>query len=184
MEAAEQPPELLKQFSRGDLDAFESLFRQFQGEVYRWIARIVRDPALSEDLTIETFWRIYRAHARFDPRRSFGAWARRIATNVALDCLKSRRIRSRQLESALPENLPGREAADPALQRQLRESVERAFQRLPVKLQIVAMLALVEKQSHKEIAEALGISTAAVKVRVFRAVRRLRSDLEKWGLKP
>ena len=49
--------ELLEQFRQGDVAAFETLFRQFQGEVYGWIVRVVRNPALAEDLTIETFWR-------------------------------------------------------------------------------------------------------------------------------
>src|SRR6266436_9868113 len=91
MPVLEQPTDVLRQFSHGDLDAFEALFRSHQNEVYGWIVRIVRDPAAAEDLTLETFWRIYRAHARFDPARSFGAWARRIATNVAIDHLKSAR---------------------------------------------------------------------------------------------
>ncbi len=68
--------ELLEQFALGELEAFEALFRQFQGEVYRWILRIVRDSGVAEDLTVETFWRICRARARFDPSRSFGPWAR------------------------------------------------------------------------------------------------------------
>jgi RNA polymerase sigma factor (sigma-70 family) len=75
----------------GDLDAFEALFCWHQSEVYSWIVHIVRDSATAEDLTVETFWRIYRAHARFDPTRSFGPWARRIATNTALDYLKTAR---------------------------------------------------------------------------------------------
>ena len=77
--------ELLKRFRQGDPDAFEALFRQFQGEVYSWIVRIVRDPSTAEDLTVDTFWRIYRARGRFDSEKSFGAWARRIATNLAID---------------------------------------------------------------------------------------------------
>ncbi len=91
MPVLEQPPDLSQQFTHGDLAAFETLFRQFQVGVYRWIVRIVRDPGAAEDLTVETFWRIYRAHARFDPQHSFGAWARRIATKVALDHLKTAR---------------------------------------------------------------------------------------------
>lgn len=57
--------EVLERFAQGDLEAFEALFRQFQGEVYGWIVRIVRDRGIAEDLTVETFWRIYRAHGRF-----------------------------------------------------------------------------------------------------------------------
>ena len=48
--------ELLERFARGDLDAFAELFRQFQGEVYGWIARIVRNPGVAEELTVENFW--------------------------------------------------------------------------------------------------------------------------------
>jgi RNA polymerase sigma-70 factor (ECF subfamily) len=50
--------ELLQRFAAGDPDAFESLFRRYQSDVYRWIVRIVRDPAAAEDLTVETFWRV------------------------------------------------------------------------------------------------------------------------------
>ena len=81
--------ELLELFAQGELEAFETLFRQFQGQVYGWVIRIVRDPGIAEDLTVETFWRIYRSRSRFDTARSFGAWARRIATNAAIDYLKT-----------------------------------------------------------------------------------------------
>src|SRR5215470_15758036 len=87
--APEKDLTLLNDFTQGDIGAFEQIFRQFQGQVYGWIVRIVRNPAAAEDLTLEVFWRIYRARARFDPQRSFAAWARRIATNAAMDYLKS-----------------------------------------------------------------------------------------------
>src|SRR5215813_10824143 len=86
--------DLLERFSAGDLEAFEALFRRFERDVYQWILRIVRDRAAAEELTVETFWRIYRARSRFDPTRNFGAWCRRIATNLALGHLKSLRWQS------------------------------------------------------------------------------------------
>jgi len=55
--------ELLERFAHGELEAFETLFRQFQRQVHGWIVRLVRDTAVAEDLTVETFWRAYRAHA-------------------------------------------------------------------------------------------------------------------------
>ena len=60
-------------FVQGDVAAFEALFKAHQQQVYGWIARLVRDRAAAEDLTIETFWRVYRSRARFDPARSFSA---------------------------------------------------------------------------------------------------------------
>src|SRR5216684_4465431 len=82
---------LLERFAAGDLEAFETLFRQRQNDVYAWIVRIVRDPGIAEDLTVETFWRIFRARHQFRPDGNFAAWARRIATNLALDYLRRKR---------------------------------------------------------------------------------------------
>src|SRR5579864_3807769 len=81
--------ETLERFAAGEVDAFETVFRQYQSEVYKWIVRLVRNPGVAEELTVETFWRIYRNRKRFDARRPFGPWARRIATRVAIDYLRS-----------------------------------------------------------------------------------------------
>ena len=53
MELLEQSPEMLHEFAAGDLNAFETLFRQHQAEVYGWIVRIVGDPAAAEDRSDE-----------------------------------------------------------------------------------------------------------------------------------
>jgi RNA polymerase sigma-70 factor (ECF subfamily) len=169
--------ELLERFANGDMDAFETLFRQFQGEVFRWIVRIVRDRGIAEDLTVETFWRIHKAHARFDPSGNFGGWARRIATNLALDHLRKNRS-----EVALPDNLQQRALPDPAVRRETCERIHRAFRLLSPKLRIVAILSLIEEVPHVEIARSLGISEAAVRVRAFRAARILRKDLKEQGV--
>ena len=179
MPVTEEQSDRLRQFTHGDLDAFEALFHEFQAEVYRWIVRIVRDPGAAEDLTIETFWRIYRAHARFDPKRSFGAWARRIATNAALDYLKSARPQESFTADFLATASP-----NPGIQREVRERTERAFRQLPAKLQVTAILALIEEEPYKNIAEVLGISVGAVKLRVFRALRILRKKLGQMGIEP
>jgi len=171
--------ELLRQFAAGDLEAFETLVRQFQAEVYGWIVRIVRDPAAAEDLTVEAFWRIYRARSRFRLDGNFGAWARRIATNLALDHLRRRRP-----EQELPEQLPQPDSPDQVLQSEMREKIREAFHRLPVKLQAAATLALIEEQPYNEIADALGTSVGTVKSRVFRAVRILRKHLDHLGIRP
>jgi len=171
--------ELLERFAQGELEAFETLFRQFQGQVYGWILRIVRDTGAAEDLTVETFWRIYRSRARFNPAGNFGAWTRRIATNVALDHLKSVR---REVE--LPDEVSQGVPPDPAVRRELRDGIACAFRQLPARFQTVATLALIEEEPYDEIAGALGIPISAVKLRVFRAVRLLRKKLKRLGIEP
>lgn len=170
--------ELLERFAAGDLEAFEVLFRQHQKEVYAWTVRIVRDIGAAEDLTVETFWRIYRARQRFHPAAgSFRAWARRIATNAALDHLRHARR-----ETELSEDFPAAPRGDPAAQGELRGHLWRAFLELPPKYRAVATLALIEDEPYQEIADAVGISAALVKVRVFRAVRMLRRKLNSLGV--
>jgi len=168
--------ELLERFAAGDLEAFEALFRAHQKEVYAWTVRIVRDTGIAEDLTVETFWRIYKSRARFRPSGNFRAWARRIATNAAFDHLR----RSRR-ETELPEDLACPGAGDPAIRRETRERIKRAFFQLPAKYRLVATLALIEEEPYDRIAEAMGISAALVKIRVFRAVRILRKRLDSLG---
>jgi len=171
--------ELTERFAAGDLDAFEALFRQHQAEVFRWILRIVRNTATAEDLTVEAFWRVYRAHARFDTvNGNFGGWLRRIATNVAIDHLS----RSRR-EVPLPEDL-GVAPSRPGEQGELRRQILAALRKLSPPLRGAVLLALVEEEPYEEIARALCISVNAVKVRVFRGVRILRKELLRAGVQP
>lgn len=170
--------ELLDRFARGDVEAFELLFRQFHRDVYGWLVRLIRDPGVAEELTVEVFWRIYRAHARFDPSRGFGPWARRIASNAALDHL--RRV-SRQ-RATLP--MPADSTPDSTARRDLHVRVERAFLTLPPKLRVVAELALIEEWQHEAIANALGISRTAVRSRAFRAMKHLKNAFQREGIEP
>lgn len=173
--------ELLERFTRGEIEAFEMLFHSHQADVYHWVVCLVRDPAAAEDLTLETFWRIYRAHARFDPARCFGAWARRIATNLALEHLR-RAGRVTVVGEDLLEARACPPAPDSAVLSDIRAALRRAFGGLPVKLKAVAILVLLEQQPHSEVASALGITVEAVKSREFRAVRRLRKKLTEMGI--
>ncbi len=174
---------VLNEFRQGNLDAFETLFRLHQRAVYGWILRIVRNPETAEDLTIEAFWRIHKARASFQPAMGFEGWARRIATYAALDWLRARRAEKEFSSETLAE-LPAPAAADPAVTAEIRLRTARAFQRLPPKLLIAATLAVVEEMPQKDVAAALGISVSAVKLRVFRALRLLRKDLERQGITP
>ena len=159
--------------------AFETIFHMYQRTVYGWLLRIVRNPAAAEELTVEAFWRIYRAHARFDPSRGFEAWARTIATHAAIDWL-----RTQKAETELLVDVPATPTGDPAISAEIRRKTAAAFARLPPKLRVAAVLAVVEELPHKEIAATLGISVTAVKVRVFRALRLLRTDLQQQGITP
>lgn len=170
---------LLRRFVEGDQDAFETLFRQFQPEVYRWTLSIVRDVGSAEDVVIETFWRAYKGRARFDPSRTFGAWMRRIATNAACDYLQTMRhslfVKGRQVRVMGSISNP-----DP----ELRNTIELVFRHLKPDLQVVATLALIEERPYAEIADALDLRLGTVKSRLSRAVQKLRKELARLGVQP
>jgi RNA polymerase sigma-70 factor (ECF subfamily) len=171
--------DLLSRFVRGDRDAFERIFRQHEREVFRWILRIVRERPAAEDALIEAFWRAYRSRARFDPSRSFGAWMRRIATNAALDQMKAERQRAWvSLDNVVHGERPRRGPGDLAI----ADAVARAFGALPLKLRVVATLALIEERPQAEIADALQVPIGTVKSRLFRATRLLRNALTRAGV--
>src|ERR1035437_972133 len=164
--------ELLERFVRGALERFECVCRRNQWAVYGWIVRVVRDPATAEDLTLETFWRIYRTRARFDPHCEFGGWAHRIATNLAYNHLRDSQrltqLNGELAERSIPPDVEGDEFS---------ECVRQAVGELPERLREVTALALIEELSYPEVARMLGLTVAAVKSRVFSAVRLLRERL-------
>jgi RNA polymerase sigma-70 factor (ECF subfamily) len=134
----------------------------------------------SRDVTAETFWRAWRGRAGFDRQRPFGAWLRRIATNAAIDWLKrAARDPARPTNHAL-DQVPARET--PILDHKVHDALQRAFVALPVRLRVVATLALIEERPHSEIAEALDLPLGTVKSRIFRATRALRAELVKKGI--
>jgi len=165
---------LLERFAQGEMAAFEELFRQFQAQVFAWIMRIVRDRGVAEDLTVETFWRIYKARERFETGGNFGAWAYRIATNLALS-----HVRRARPEDELIDDQAAPQQPDTAEQQQTARVVRHALLRLPPRLQVAVTMALVDERPYPEIAEALGVPLGTVKSRVFRAVRILRKQLRK-----
>jgi len=177
-EAPADPEHLGARFVAGDEQALEALCRIWQGKVFRWVSRIVRDRGAAEEITAEAFWRAYRGRARFDPSRSFGAWIRRIATNAALDHLRRARpvIDERTTLADIPatDALPGRET---------RDQITVALARLSPKLRIVVMLGLIEDRPYAEIADALELSVATVKTRMSRATLGLRRELERLGVR-
>lgn len=103
---------------------------------------------------------------------------RRIATNASLDHLRT--MRRHAASSVAETDPPAIGAPDGALQ----DSIAIAFRRLPPKLQVAAILALVEEQPYAEIADALDVPIGTVKSRVFRAIRALRKELARLGIRP
>ena len=172
---------LVARFLRGDTAAFDTLFSRYQDYVYNIIYGIVGNVEESRDLTQEVFLQVYRSLPRFRQGARFATWLYRIAVNRAVDAARGAR-RWRFLPILDEPSLANR-AADQDLEpesvfeRKLqREAIQTVLMRCPVTHREALVLRYYRGLSLEEIAETLGCTVAAAKVRLHRARRVFKEN--------
>jgi RNA polymerase sigma-70 factor (ECF subfamily) len=165
--------------ARADVDErFTRLVLEHERRIYRFVFGMVASEPLAEDLTQDVFFLAYRALDRLPDDANESAWLFTIARNRALQELRRRKI-VRWVPLAGPRD---EEDSHPDLTRPLAEAVaerdylQRAMDRVPAK-DLACLLLSVDGHSYNEVAEITGLSTPAVRARIFRARERLRSLL-------
>jgi RNA polymerase sigma-70 factor, ECF subfamily len=172
---------------RGDPDALATLVARYQNRIYRYLLRLVRQPADAEDLFQQTWIRVAEKIRSFDTSRNFDAWLFTLARNLAFDHL--RRMRPSSLdepasadspEDTLVSRLP---SVDPGpfeqlLARERANRVAQALEHLPLRYREVLTLRFEEEMKIEEIALVLATPLATVKSRLYRSLAELRQILE------
>lgn len=172
--------ELVEACRRGDTSAFESLVRQTQRAVYSLVFRIVGNHDDAADVTQEVYLKIWRSLSGYRGEADLGTWMYRVASNAAISHL---RRRGRLAEPLDPERMGSiRPVADPAQERVDADEVERALDRIPASYRTVLVLKEMYEYSIEEIAKQMGVTSGAVKVRLFRARNRLAQELSSDGV--
>ena len=162
-----------------DANAFAELVRRYQGRLYRLAYRMLGNAEEAQDATQEAFLRAYRALSSFRLDASFSPWMYRIATNVCLDMLRSRRPQASLDES--PLDPPAALSVEGAVaERERLRAVAEAVGRLPVGLRTVFLLRHEAELSYEEIAQTLGLPLNTVRTRLFRARNALKELLKEW----
>lgn len=179
--------ELVAAAKQGNPQALEQLIRLTQNDVYTLAKRLVGDPEEALDVAQEAYVRAIRGLDKFRGDSGFSTWMYRITANVAFTHrAKAKRRQAESLERLESEKLhvpasndePPDRAAITAI---AYEDVLEALDRLPDGSRAVVVLKDVYGMSHEEIADALGITVAACKVRLFRARHRLKEMLVARG---
>ena len=163
----------------GALPSWSELVAEHADGVYRLAYRLAGNQHDAEDLTQETFMRVFRSLDRYEPG-TFKGWLHRITTNLFLDMVRHRqKIRMEQLpedydrvpgDAATPEEVYSEANLDPALQRALDE--------LSPDFRVAVVLCDVVGMSYEEIAATLGVKMGTVRSRIHRARAQLRDSLE------
>ena len=176
---------LVAQFQTGHLDAFDELMKRYKGQIYAYLLRSVKNYEDAEELTIEAFFKAYRALDTWQPQARFSTWLYKIAHNLAIDFHRSKS--RRQTYSLDDEELsideptavdlwsnPEWEVEEKDRHRVIRDAIDQ----LSPKQKEVFMLNRYQGLQIKEITEVLGMAEGTVKIHLHRAVRKLQTLLQ------
>lgn len=174
----------------GDANAVEVLVQRYGAWIYRVAARVLGDRRDAEEVTQNVLMTVVDKIGTFKGESKLSSWLYRIAANAAYDHARARRARvdDVSLDAVLPvfdemgrhvEPVAdwSRELEDPAVAGEVRAALEQAIGNLPEDYRVVLVLRDVEELTAEEVADALGLSVAAVKSRLHRARLSLRKAL-------
>src|SRR5213076_1932054 len=174
--------ELVRRAQGEDQEAFEELVRRHQHRVFAVAGGILRRREDVEDIAQQVFVKAYFSLKRFDQRAAFSTWLYKITVNECWDLLRKRKARPLVYESdfndeqARQYTAPEREASkgpDTGDRMAMRQKLETLLGQLDKKDRSMLVLKEVEGFSVEEIAESMGLNANTVKVRLFRARRRI-----------
>jgi RNA polymerase sigma-70 factor (ECF subfamily) len=173
--------ELVERCRRGELGAFEELYRAHSGRLFSLAVRMLANRADAEDMLQEIFLSAHRKLDSFRGDAALGTWLYRLAMNQILDHVRSRAARTGQLTDGLDDTSlladgAGHRLADRAID---RIDLERALAELPEGCRAAFVLHDVEGLEHKEVSDVLGIAEGTSKSQVHKARLRLRGLLRR-----
>jgi RNA polymerase sigma-70 factor (ECF subfamily) len=166
---------LMRTVQDGNLAVLGDLFERYHRPVFQFLVRTTGNPAAAEDLAQEVFVRILKYRHTFDQQGRFETWLFRIARNARADYFRRQAPAAAPVDEALEVT-----AHAPGPVEQLERAVdlrqlERALQQLDEEPRDLLVLARYQGMPYDQIADLLGIEVGAVKVRVHRAMKQLRT---------
>jgi RNA polymerase sigma-70 factor, ECF subfamily len=174
----------------GDPDAFRVLVERHGRRLYRLAYRMTSNEHDAEEIVQDALLKAYRSLERFESRSNFGTWVYRICANCALDRMRKQKAEDTRrerpaanAEEGTPDAMETAPSADPgpdrlAISGEVGAGVKMAMQSLSATERAAFVLRHVDGSSIEEIAETLDLSIGATKNTVFRAVQKLRKQLE------
>jgi RNA polymerase sigma-70 factor (ECF subfamily) len=173
---------LLRRIQEGDEEALLALHSQYANLVYSVAVRILNDGMAAEEVTQDTFMRLWHKAFQYDPEKGrFVTWLLTVTRRLAIDALRQRQRREPRSgllfmdeDPALWENLLTADSGD------LRRTLQSALDRLPPEQRDLIELAYFYGMTHNDIAGHLELPLGTVKTRIRMGMQRLR---EEWHAK-
>ena len=173
---------LLEKVKSGDKSAFQKLFYNYHESLFRFVAYRIKDEDLADDITQETFLRIWKTRNSIQPKKSFFSLIARISSNLCYDHFRHVKVRQRHKDS-IPD-YGGFNSQDPEMINQgeaLQEEIQRIVnEKLPEKCRNIFILSRIEGKSNPEIAELLDLSIRTVENQIYRSIKILKKNLANY----
>jgi RNA polymerase sigma-70 factor, ECF subfamily len=166
---------VVRRAQHGDVDAFESIYRTHAAAVYALCRRMTSDDRQARELTQDAFVRVWERLTQFRGQSALGTWIHRLAVNVVLEHVRSRK-RSDARSGADAYDLPDGRRVDAQIHARL--DVDAAIARLPTGARTVFVLHDIEGYSHDEIAQMTGMAAGTARAQLWRARRALMRLLD------
>lgn len=185
--------ELMIRCRNGDMSAFELLVSRYQNAILNFIYRSIGDYHQAEDLSQETFLRVFKSASRYEPRAQFKNWLYRIAVNL---CKNEHRDRQRHGLSSLEDFMTDEDgkinctalkdfSQMPDVLYEKKEQqilIRQAVDSLPENQRLAIIMVTYQNLRYDEIADTLGCSVSAVKSLIHRARQNLKKLLLEMGI--
>jgi RNA polymerase sigma-70 factor (ECF subfamily) len=165
---------LIGRVARGDVRAFESLFRRYRPRIRRFLELKTWRPQLIDEILNDTMLVIWRKAGTFNLRSTVSTWILGIALRRGFKA-NLRSDRAVHLESEACS--AGCDLEEQVFRKEVRARLDRALESLSPEQRTVVVLTYFEGCSYREIAELVGCPVATVKTRMFHARRRLKAFL-------
>lgn len=182
--------ELFDQFRGGSMDSFEKLVHRYEGELFGYLSRYLRNRTVAEDVFQNCFLQVHQKSSMFEKGRAFRPWLYSIATHLAIDETRRNKRRAtiglegpvgdREEGVTLLDQLASNDARPDrqAQEEEKRLQVRQAIDSIPEHLKQVLILAYYQEFKYQEIAEALQVPLGTVKSRMHTAMEKFQ---EAWS---
>ncbi len=173
---------LLYRLKNSDRDAFKTLFYNYYESIFNFVTYKILDADLADDITQDTFLRIWKSRQLIQPDKSFYAYAARISTNLCNDHFRHINVRFKNKEKIEYSNYPKPQTPEmindeAELKNKINQLVNTV---LPEKCQNIFILSRIDQKTNKEIADILGLSIRTVENQIYRSLKILKKHLKEY----
>ncbi len=182
---------LIKQAKKGNEKAFETIVHLYEGRIYSYTYRLLENREDAQEITQETFIKLWGALADFREEASLSTYLFRIAKNASLDRLRKKKEPTLSLREPSPEEEPyflsvpdpepEHNPAEAFLKQERIRILRRAVSQLPRDAREILILREFQNLSYTEIGKILEVEDGTVRSRLSRARMKLKKILEEWN---